>query len=481
MDDLSILQLREKLDSKELSAIDLAEHYLNRILETNDTLNSFITVDTEHVREHAKHAQAEIDNGNQSRLTGIPYAAKDLFCTKGVRTTAGSHILNEYVPPYSATVINRLRDGVLLGKTNMDEFAMGASTEYSAYGPTKNPYDLERVPGGSSGGSAVAVAAGQAPFALGTDTCGSTRQPASFCNVVGLKPTYGRISRYGVVALASSLDTVGIFARSVEDAAVVLEQIAGEDALDATTPSEPIDDYLSRMSDDISKMRVGIPKEFIEMDGFDPEVKESFERTVELLAEIGATIEEVSLPHTRYAVPAYYILCPSEASSNLARYDGIQYGKPSPDAKTLEEVFLKTREQGFGPEAKRRIMIGTFCLSSGYFDAYYKKAQQVRTLIREDFDEAYTKVDVLLAPTAPTLPFKLGEKSKDPIAMYLSDIFTGPASLAGVPTISVPSGFVQDLPVGVQFIGPQFGESKILAAARALEQAVEPASVSLAV
>lgn len=469
----SLHELRTRLDAKELSVLELAESYEKRILDTNDALNSFITLDADHLRRHAMHAQEEINHNNQSALTGIPYAVKDMFCTKGLKTTAASRILQEYVPPYSATAIDRIRDAIVLGKTNQDEFAMGASSEFSAAGPVKNPYNLERVAGGSSGGSAVAVASGQAPFALGTDTGGSVRQPASFCNVVGLKPTYGRISRYGVIAMASSLDTVGILARTVQDVATVLKQLAGEDVLDATTPAVPIDDYLARLADGVGGLRIGIPGEYLNVDGLDPEVRAVFDCVSQLLAGIGVTINEVSLPHTRYALPAYYIICPSEVSSNMARYDGIQYGEPSPDATSLDEVFLKTRDQGFGPEVKRRIMAGTFCLSSGYYDAYYKKAQQMRTLIKEDFEEVFRHVDLLLTPTTPTPPFMLGEKLDDPVAMYLADVFTVPASLAGVPAVSVPAGYVNGLPVGLQLIGPQFGEGMLLGAAHALEQALQ--------
>lgn len=467
----TLAQLRARLDAKEISALELAEQYLDRIRATNSQLNSFITVDEEHVRRRAQHAQTEIDGGNQSALTGIPFAAKDVFCTKGVRTTAASKILNDYIPPYSASVIDRLRDSVLLGKTNMDEFAMGSSTEFSAYGVVRNPYDLDRVPGGSSGGSAVAVAAGQAAWALGTDTGGSIRQPASFTNVVGFKPTYGRISRYGVVAMSSSLDTVGFFTNTVADSALILQELAGADPLDATTPDLPVDSYLTGLAERLDTLRIGIPKEYANAEGVSADVKAVFERTIELLSGLGAEIMEVSLPHTQYALPAYYIICPSEVCSNLARYDGIQFGSRATGAKDLDEVFLMTREEGFGPEVKRRIMIGTFCLSSGFYDSYYHKAQQVRALVIEDFQEAFRTVDLLLSPTSPTLPFKIGDRAADPLAMYAADMFTVPSSLAGLPAVSIPVGFMNKLPVAVQLIGPQFGERQLLGAAHALEQA----------
>lgn len=472
MDNMSLKQTRDKLDAKEISVLELVDSYLHRITETNAALNSFITVDTDHARIQARHAQKEIDNGNQEALTGIPYAVKDLYCTKGIRTTAGSRILNEYIPPYNATSIEKCGRAVLLGKTNCDEFAMGASNEYSAFGPVKNPYDLERVPGGSSGGSAAAVAAEQAVFALGTDTGGSTRQPAGFCNIVGLKPTYGRISRYGVIAMASSFDTVSIFANSVEDSAYILKQLAGADPLDSTTPPAPVDDYLASLQNSVQGLRIGVPKQAMGVEGLDPHVREVFDDTVKLLSGLGADVMEVSLPHMLYGLAVYYILTPSEVSSNLARYDGIQYGEPAPGVKSLEEAFVRTRQLGFGAEARRRIMIGTFCLSAGYFDAYYKKAQRVRTLIREDFDEAFRTVDLLLTPTSPTVPFKIGEKDQDPLSMYLADIFTVPASIAGIPAISIPAGIAHGLPVGMQLIGPQFQEKALLNAAHALESEI---------
>ncbi len=470
MNNFSLKELRENLDNKIISVREVTDYYLKRIEDTNEDLNSFITVSSEHIYHVADHAQREIDNGNQSALTGIPYAAKDLFCTRGVRTTAGSKMLNEYVPPYNATVIKKMGDAVLLGKTNMDEFAMGSSNEYSAFGPVKNPYDLSRVAGGSSGGSAAAVASGQAPFALGTDTGGSVRLPAGFTNTVGFKPTYGRISRYGTVAMASSLDTVGMFSRTVEDAAYALASLAGVDALDATTPDVSVDNYLTELTGDISGMKIGLPKEYFALEGLDPGVKKIFDTAVDRLSAAGVHFVEVSLPHTKYAMPAYYILSPSEVSSNMARYDGIQFGRRSKNAKTLDEVFTLTREEGFGVEVKRRILIGSFCLSSGSYDAYYKKAQQVRTLIKEDFDEVFRSVDLLMTPIAASVPFRIGDRDQDPLAMYLTDAFTCPMNFSGVPAISVPGGFLEGLPVGVQFIGNQFDEKTVLKVADAFQK-----------
>ncbi|HLD21466.1 MAG TPA: Asp-tRNA(Asn)/Glu-tRNA(Gln) amidotransferase subunit GatA [Patescibacteria group bacterium] len=475
----TIREIRQQLDDKEISAIELTEQFLDRIKKTNSQLNSFITITEEQARKQAAQAQKDINNGTQGRFTGIPYAAKDLFCTKGIRTTAGSKILNEYIPPYSATAIERCRDAVLLGKTNLDEFAMGSSNEYSVFGPCKNPYDLTRVSGGSSGGSAVAVASGQTLFAFGTDTGGSIRQPASFCNVVGFKPTYGRISRYGVIALASSLDTVGLFTRNIDDMAYVLQEVAGSDGLDSTALEAPTEQYSTFLGGDIKGLRIGIPKEYMEVEGFDPRIKQVCTDAIKKLEQLGASIAEISLPNTKYSLPAYYVLNPAEASSNLARYDGMQYGKPAKDTHSLEEVFLKTREEGFGAEVKRRIMIGTFCLSSGYYDAYYKKAQQVRTLVKQDFDQAFEKVDIIFTPVSPFVPFKIGERMADPIAMYLADIFTIPADLAATPALSLPAGFIDGLPTAVQIIAPQFQEGKVLQVSYALEQALALQSPAL--
>lgn len=478
---MTIREIRDTLDKKEATVTEITQRYLDRINETNEALNSFITVTDEHALHRAEHAQKEIDNGNASVLTGVPYAAKDLFCTKGIRTTAASNILNEYVPPYTATSVHKLGDSVLLGKTNLDEFAQGASNEYSAYGPVKNPYNLDHVPGGSSGGSAASVASGQAPYAIATDTAGSVRQPAGMCGVVGLKPTYGRISRYGVVAMASSLDTVGFMTNTVEDSAILLQEMAGADALDATTPDVAVDNYLEGLDAGIAGKIVGVPKEYMELEGLTPEMRVIAEETLKRLEGLGAKLAEVSMPHTKYTLPCYYVLCPSEVSSNMAKYDGIQYGKPAEGAKTLDEVYMMTRDQGFGPEVKRRIMLGTFALSSGYYDAYFKKALQVRTLIIEDFSEAFKQVDLLFAPTSPYPAFKFGEKNNDPVAMYAADAYTVPASLSGVPGISIPSGHINGLPVGMQLFSPQFKEKELLQAAHALESVTTVDGLTLAV
>jgi len=472
MPDFSVAYIRKGLDAKEFSVAEVADQYTKRIAATNPQLNSFITVvDGDHVAAHTAHAQAEIDAGNQGPLTGVPYAAKDIFCTRGVRTTGASKILDNYIPPYSATTIDKCRDAVLLGKTNLDEFAMGSSSEYSAYGVTKNPFDLHRVAGGSSGGSAAAVAAGQAPFAFGTDTGGSIRLPAAFCNVVGFKPTYGRISRYGVMPMASSLDTVGTFTRDVADAALLLEQFAGHDPLDSTTSTAAIESYSAALTGDIKGVRVGIPKEYAAVDGMDPVIAKAYSDTRAKLQSLGAEVVDISLPHTEYAMATYYILCPSEVSSNMGKYDGMQYGTRAA-GKSLEEVFLNSREQGIGAEVKRRIMIGTFCLSSGYYDAYYKKAQQARTLIKQDFTHAFANVDVIFTPVTPVLPFLIGARTQDPIQMYLADLFTIPMNLAGVPALSLPVGSANGLPIGMQVIANQFKESTLLRVAHALEQAL---------
>ncbi len=484
MNDLSTTPLsaiRDLLDTKQLSAVELTEHFLDRIAVTQPQLNSFITVTDDHARAAAEHAQREMQQGNATPLAGLPYAAKDLFCTKHIRTTAGSKILENYIPAYSATVIERCSDAVLLGKNNLDEFAMGSSTEHSAYGPTRNPFDLQRVPGGSSGGSAAAVAAGEALFSFGTDTGGSIRLPAAFCNVVGFKPTYGRLSRYGVIAMAASLDTVGTLTRSVEDAAFILQHVAGTDPLDSTTPPVAVDDYLTSLPHDIRGWRIGVPREYLETPAIDPAIKQLFSQVVEALQRLGATVQEISLPHTAYGLATYYVLCPAEVSSNESRYDGMQFGTPDSAGSTLDEVMRLTRSAGFGSEVKRRIMTGTYCLSAGHQDAFYRKAQQVRTLVCEDFIESFRQVDLLLAPTAPTVPFLLGERMQDPLMMYATDMFTIPSSLTGFPAISIPAGLVSGLPVGVQLIGPQFAERKLLQAAYNLEQALQAPRPALVV
>lgn len=469
MKNQTIAHLRKILDAKEMSVAEVVASYRDRISAHDQDVNSFITQNDEtHVVEEG--AQQAIYQGAQNMLTGIPYAVKDLFCTKNLRTTAGSNILKNYIPPYSATVIDRCHEAILLGKTNMDEFAMGSSNEFSAFGPVRNPYDPTRVAGGSSGGSAAAVSAGFVPFALGTDTGGSIRLPASFCNIVGFKPTYGRISRYGVIAMASSLDTIGTLTNTVEDAALLLNVLSGEDNRDATALARGQEDFTRLLSHGMKGMRIGIPKEFRDMKGCDAEILARYEESISHCAQAGAAIVDVALPHTQYALSTYYVLVPSEVSSNLARYDGMQFGERADTMNELEHVIEQTREEGFGPEAKRRIMIGTFCLSSGFVDAYYNTAQKVRTVISQEFDRVFTNVDVLFSPVSPTAAFRLGERLNDPVKMYLTDTFALPSSLAGLPAISLPAGFVGGLPVGMQFIAPQYQEAKLLGIAHDFSQ-----------
>lgn len=467
-------QLRADLDQKKYSARELAQAYAQRIRETQDTLNSFITVlSDEEIQKRAAYADELMSLGKTTLLTGIPYAAKDIFLTQGIRTTAASQILKDYVATYDGTAIEKCADAVLLGKTSLDEFAMGSSNEYSSFGPVKNPYALEYVPGGSSGGSAVSVAAGQAAFAFGTDTGGSIRLPAGFTATVGFKPTYGRISRYGVIAMTSSLDTVGYLTQDVRDAALLLESLAGQDERDSTSSTTPVEKYSEGIEESISGMRIGMPKEYFEIDGLQEPVRRSIEAVRKTLESLGATVVEVSLPHTAYAMAAYYILSPSEVSSNLSKFDGIRFGKRPAGAENLEEIYLQMREGGFSAEVKRRIMLGTFCLSAGNLDAYYMKALKVRRLATQDFHTAFQKVDVILAPTTPTLPFPLGERMTDPISMYLADSLTIPTSLAGVPSISIPVASENNLPIGAQCIGRLHDERTVLRVARAIERELQ--------
>jgi aspartyl-tRNA(Asn)/glutamyl-tRNA(Gln) amidotransferase subunit A len=469
---LTISSLQERLASGEIKAADLCRAALERI-ESLSELNAFITVTAEGAMATAQELDRGIEQGKQlPPLAGAVMAVKDNMVTGGVRTTAGSRILFNYKPPYSATVVERLQaaGALLIGKTNLDEFAMGSSTENSAYGPVKNPWDRSRVPGGSSGGSAVAVAAGMAIGALGSDTGGSVRQPASFTGVVGLKPTYGRVSRYGLIAFGSSLDQIGPFANSVEDVARILGVIAGHDPNDSTSSDAQVGDYVAALNGDVRGLRVGVPREYYGP-GLDAEVKEKIEAAIRELEKMGAEIIEVSLPHTEYAVPVYYLIATAEASANLARYDGVRYGFRAEEAATLKEMYSRSRDQGFGAEVKRRIMLGTYALSAGYYDQYYGKAQKVRTLIERDFREAFGRCDVIATPTSPTPAFKLGEKADDPLEMYLSDIYTITANLAGVPALSLPCGLSSSgLPIGVQLIGKQFDEARLLRAAHNLEQ-----------
>ena len=469
----TIDELHRLYAAGEAKPSEIVRAALDRIAESNERLNTFLTVDREGALARARSMDETItERVGAQRLAGVPVAVKDNMCTAGLRTTCGSRILGDYVPPYTATAVARLEaeGAVVLGKTNMDEFAMGSSTENSAFGPVRNPWDLERVPGGSSGGSAVAVAAGLAPVSLGSDTGGSIRQPASFCGVVGLKPTYGRVSRYGLVAFASSLDQIGPFGRTVRDAARMLGVIAGRDRYDATSAETEVPDYLGALTGEVRGLRIGVPPECFG-EGLDAEVREQVEAAIELLRERGAEVVEVSLPHTRYVIAVYYIIATAEASSNLARFDGVRYGFRAEEARTLSGMYRRTRDEGFGAEVKRRIMLGTFALSSGYYDAYYEKAQRVRAMLVADFDRAFERCDVIATPTAPTPPFRLGEKTDDPLAMYLNDIYTVTINLAGLPAVSVPCGLSRaGLPVGLQLIGNHFDEARLLNAADAYER-----------
>ena len=472
---LTLATAAEHLRRRELSAAELTEASLQRIATTEPQLHAFLTVSADEARRQAAEADARLARGEPlSALDGIPIAVKDVFCTRAVRTTAASRILENFVPPYDATAVARLRSGgaVFVGKTNCDEFAMGSSTENSAFGVTRNPWDLTRVPGGSSGGSAVAVAAAQCLGALGTDTGGSIRLPAAYCGVVGMKPTYGRISRYGIVAYASSLDQAGPFTRDVRDAAILLETLAGHDSLDSTSADVAVPAYASELRRELGPLRIGVPREYFE-EGIQPDVESSVREAIAVLESLGASVETVSLPHSRYAIATYYLIATAEASSNLARYDGIRYSRRAP-APTLLETYSRSREEGFGAEVKRRIMLGTYALSAGYYEAYYGKAQRVRTLVRRDFDAAFERCDLLVAPTAPTTAFALGEKIADPLAMYLSDVLTISVNLAGLPAMSLPCGVDGDgLPIGLQLIGKPFAEATLLRAGYAFEQATD--------
>ncbi|HEY2664652.1 MAG TPA: Asp-tRNA(Asn)/Glu-tRNA(Gln) amidotransferase subunit GatA [Candidatus Binataceae bacterium] len=468
---LTITQTRSLLRSGKISAVELTRACLDRIAKVEAQIHAFITVTADEALRQAAAADKRLSSGHAPPLCGIPIGIKDVYCTAGVRTTCASKILANFVPPYDATSVARLRaqGAVFVGKANMDEFAMGSSTENSAFGPTMNPHDLGRVAGGSSGGSAAAVAAHECLASLGTDTGGSIREPASFCGVIGIKPTYSRVSRYGVIAYASSLDQVGPFARSVRDAATVLAAVAGVDPMDSTCSARPVPDYEAALTGDVKGLRIGIPKEFF-VKGMEPDVESSIRAAIKQYESLGARAIDIALPHTEYAVGAYYLIATAEASANLARYDGIRFG-PRAEASTLAELYSQTRAQGFGAEVKRRIMLGTFALSAGYYDAYYVKAQKVRTLIRRDFDQAFTKCDLILTPTVPSTAFRLGEKVNHPLQMYLSDIFTISVNLAGLPGLVVPCGYDSlNLPIGLQLIGTAFGEASILRAGDAYER-----------
>ena len=471
---ITIDELHDAYRSGAETAVSVADRFLRRIDELNPALNAFLTVTRESALADAEASDARIARGEPFRpLEGVPVAVKDNMVTEGVRTTCGSRILGDYLPPYTATAVARLRDAgaVVLGKTNLDEFAMGSSNENSAFGPVRNPWDEARVPGGSSGGSAVAVAAGLAVAALGSDTGGSIRQPASLCGVVGLKPTYGRVSRYGLVAFGSSLDQIGPFANSVADAARVLGVIAGHDALDSTSSEAPVPDYADGLDAGVAGLRVGVPAEFFG-EGLSAGTRERVEAAVEALRAGGAEVVDVSLPHMKYSTAVYYIVATAEASSNLARFDGVRYGFRAEQAEALRDMYMRTRDLGFGAEVKRRIMLGTYVLSSGYYDAYYDKALRVRTLIERDFAAAFEQCDVIATPASPTVAFELGAKTDDPLEMYLSDIYTITANLAGVPGVSVPCGLSDGLPVGLQLLARHFGEAAMLRAARAVEAAI---------
>jgi aspartyl-tRNA(Asn)/glutamyl-tRNA(Gln) amidotransferase subunit A len=474
--ELTAQELHEKLKNGEVSAEEIIESVYQRIEEVEDDVQAYVTLTKEQALDKARKVDEKIETGEEiSPLSGIPVAIKDNMCTEGVKTTCSSKILHNFKPPYNATVVQKLNDEdvVMTGKTNLDEFAMGSSTENSGFFTTKNPWDLERVPGGSSGGSAAAVAANEAIIALGSDTGGSIRQPAALCGVVGMKPTYGFVSRYGLIAFASSLDQIGPFTKNVADCALALNYICGHDPHDSTSVEREVPNFRESLTNDVSEMKIGIPKEYFG-EGIDSEVKETVEVAIEKLEEAGAICEEVSLPHTEYALPTYYIIAPAEASSNLARYDGVRYGYRSENADGLINMFKKTRSEGFGDEVQRRIMLGTYALSSGYYDAYYLKAQKVRTLIKEDFEKVFAEYDALISPTSPTTAFKIGEKSDDPLQMYMSDICTIPANLAGIPGISIPCGLdSKGLPIGVQLLGDHFAEEKLIQVAYTLEQNID--------
>ncbi|MFS0820647.1 Asp-tRNA(Asn)/Glu-tRNA(Gln) amidotransferase subunit GatA [Bacillus sp. 1P02SD] len=473
--DHKVSELHSLLHKKEISVSDLVEESFKRINAVDDKVQAFLTLNEENARDYAKQLDEALGNSDElGLLFGMPIGVKDNIVTKGLRTTAASKILENFDPIYDATAVQKLQKAqtVTVGKLNMDEFAMGSSNENSGFMATKNPWDLERVPGGSSGGSAAAVAAGEVLFSLGSDTGGSIRQPAAFCGVVGLKPTYGRVSRFGLIAFASSLDQIGPLTRTVEDNAYLLQAISGVDPMDATSANVDVPNYVSALTGDIKGLKIAVPKEYLG-EGVNEEVRQSVLDSLKVLEGLGATWEEVSLPHSKYALATYYLLSSSEASANLARFDGVRYGYRTDNAENLIEMYKQTRSEGFGDEVKRRIMLGTFALSSGYYDAYYKKAQKVRTLIKKDFEDVFEKYDVIIGPTTPTPAFKIGENMEDPLTMYANDILTIPVNLAGVPGISVPCGFSNGLPLGLQIIGKHFDESTIYRVADAFEKATD--------
>ncbi|HEV2988396.1 MAG TPA: Asp-tRNA(Asn)/Glu-tRNA(Gln) amidotransferase subunit GatA [Candidatus Angelobacter sp.] len=470
--ELTVDSTRTAIAEKRFSASLVVEEFYKKIRAENGEINAYITFSEEQALRQAKRVDDLVAKGEPlPALAGVPIAIKDVMVTKGIRSTAGSRVLQSFIPPYDCTAVQRLQDAgaIILGKTNCDEFAMGSSNENSAYGPVRNPRDKSRVPGGSSGGSAAAVAADMAVAALGSDTGGSIRQPASFCGVVGLMPTYGRVSRYGLIAFASSLDHIGPLTKTVKDAAILLQTIAGHDPLDSTSADLPVADYAKELEKPIQGLKLGVPKEYF-ADGLDREVQAAIETTIQQLAQAGCEVVPISLPHTAYAVPTYYVIATAEASANLARYDGVRYGRRSAKSRTLADMYRNSRDEGFGAEVKRRILLGTYALSSGYYDAYYLKAQKVRTLLARDFEHVFQQVDAIVTPTAPTAAFKLGEKTDDPLAMYLADIYTVTADLVGIPGISVPCGqTTTGLPIGLQVLGKHFDESTILRVAHAVE------------
>ena len=473
---LTIHEAHRLLTQRKISSTELTKSVLKRIAEVERKVHACITIVEDIALNEAERVDNYIKTADEiTPLTGIPTLIKDVMCTQGIRTTCGSKMLENFVPPYDATVIEKLKaqKAVIIGKTNMDEFAMGSSNEHSAFFPTNNPWDTSRVPGGSSGGSTVAVSTDECIYALGSDTGGSIRQPAGFCSVVGLKPTYGRVSRFGLIAFASSLDQIGPITKDVTDSALVMNTIAGYDTRDSTSVPYPVPDHTQQLIPDIKGLRIGIPREYF-VEGMQDQVRVAVESAISKLKELGAEIDwEVSLPHTKYALAVYYILAPSEASANLARYDGVKYGFSERDAGNVIETTERTRQVGFGPEVKRRIMLGTYALSAGYYDAYYVKAQKVRALIKQEFDQAFEEYDALVTPTSPIVPFKLGEKLEDPMQMYLSDVCTLPVNIAGIPAISIPAGFADNLPIGMQIMGKPFGEEMLLRIAFAYEQATD--------
>lgn len=467
----TLTELSGFLKTKKISSKELTKHYLNRIEKYDSQLNSFITVTPELALQQAHHADKQHKDGTAGPLTGIPMAHKDIFCTHGIKTSCASKMLDNFIAPYDATLVTALKRAgtVLLGKTNMDEFAMGSSNETSFYGAVKNPWDLERVPGGSSGGSSAAVAARLTPAATGTDTGGSIRQPAALCNLTGFKPTYGRLSRYGLIAFASSLDQAGPMTQTAEDAALLMNVMSGFDEKDSTSSNTPVPDYSLTLNDSLKGLKIGLPKEYFSAD-LDPKIAACIGEVIKHYESLGATLHTVSLPSCHLVIPLYYIIASAECSSNLARYDGIRYGYRYPNPNDLRDLYERTRALGFGAEVKRRILMGTYVLSAGYYDAYYVKAQKIRALIIQEFKEVFKQVDILLGPTTPSTAFKLGEKTKDPVSMYLSDIYTIAVNLAGLPALSMPSGFIAGLPVGTQLIGRPFSEAKLLNTAHRYQQ-----------